>query len=1608
MPIVGIGLGDGGELALPQLLAALGQTENAAIVVIPSCHTAAEAFSTQLVGESGPLPQVVLQHTTVIEPNKIYLAPCCRTVTLYHDQLIVEETNAQSHPLSPIDHFLHSLATGMGDRSVGIILSGAGSDGALGLKEIGNADGSTFVQSPESAKVDSMPRNAVALAMADYVLSPTEIGRQLQSYLHHLLYTSAPLEADLLKKQIAKAIPQIAELVNKHTNHNFQHYKASTLTRRIQRRMNVLMLSSVEQYIDLLSESNDEVIALYHNLLIGVTQFFRNANAFEELSREAIADLFKDRAADDSVRIWVAGCATGEEAYSLAMLCREQMDLLTSPPEVQIFATDIDERALKIGRQGKYPSGIQEDVSPARLKRFFVKRGKQYQLAKEIREMVLFSSHNLIADPPFSRIDLISCRNLLIYLGPHLQKKLISLFHYSLKDEGYLFLGASENITSHRDLFEVLHAKYRLSRKKPTAVEQTEALATTAKPAPLPRDITVAADPHAELLQVMQRIVLDEFAPKSLVVDKQNQILCASSDMEKYLTVSGGTFENNIIKIARPGLRVGLRAALKEARHTCRKVVRDGLSVRWSKKTQRVVLTAQPMPEIGENTGLVMLIFDDAGLPLEPISAEAVDDAADSGRDPSVSVVAQLEAELTATRDEMEKLMQDMEAAHEELKASNDELLAMNEEMQSANEELQTSKEEIQASSEALSAANDDLENLLRSTQIATIFLDSALNVRKFTPTATEIYGLISADIGRPLTQLMPLADEMPPIPQLAEIVGGEVLEHTIAMQSGKYFLRRVLPYVDHSGEADGIVLTFTDITERKQWADALTERERQLSSLICSTAEGLFGIDTNGTCTFANAACARLLGYSSSSELIGRPVHQLVHDQCEIESSSMSHHRRIARAYLHGEKVHAIDGIFCRADGTSFSVEYWAYPQERDGEVVGCVVTFLDITVRLQMERELARKEAHLRQVIDNMLGFVGVLTPDGTLQEINQVALAAAAAQRSDVIGKKVWDCYWWNSDQQSANTLSQFVARAASGELVRHDFAARIAGNAHTVLDLMLVPVRDESGTIVHLVLSGIDISDRKRAEQALAASEERLALALRYSGTGIFEWDPNTDIVNCDRTQLALAGVHKSQLTGDELLSVVHQQDRKAIRLAVDRAMRGQDDFTVDFRIIQPDQQLHWLTARGKVVPSTGQHPLRLIGLTWEITEQKNTEAALKVARTLAESANSAKSAFIANMSHEIRTPMTAVLGYTDLLFARETDDEKRDQLRTIKRNGVYLLEIINDILDLSKIEAGKMEIERERFSLHQVVTDVQSMMHVRAVEQNLLFNVEYDGPIPSHVESDAKRLKQILVNLVSNAIKFTKSGSVTLVVRYLPRPRPQMQFDIIDTGIGMTEQQLARLFRAFSQGDASVSRNFGGTGLGLAISKRLAECLGGDITVRSVFGEGSTFSCTIDAGDVNHLDLIVPPRDEILEAEQEAKFKIELNCRVLVVDDRRDVRFLTRHFLDEAGASVELAEDGQQAVEFVQKVLNGVLAPVDVILMDMEMPRLDGYQAAIELRKLGFDKPIIALTADAMHGNMHRCIECGCDSYLSKPINGRALISLVEQYTKNRQFKPGPR
>ncbi len=978
--IVGIGVSGRGSAALCKLIEALPASPGMTLVIVPQGGTGKQVLS-EAVRRAASMRVAPVRSGARPAVDSIYVASPGVAVAI-DAQGLLRTTRIGKGPAALLDPFFISLAESHKDAAVGILLSGSGGDGAAGLQAIRDHGGMTMIGRADDDDAAS-GMAAEAAGPVDHVLAPEEMAAELAAYATFLRQSPGSQARATQRRSLVEHVRPICEMLERQTGHDFKHYKTSTLARRIQRRMHVTRCRTADAYVLLLERSREEAEALFKDLLIGVTAFFRDKEAFERLAGGVIPKLFENRRADETVRVWVPGCSTGEEAYSLAMLLREQADRAKDPPRVQVFATDIDARALRVARRGRYPLGIAQQVSEERLRRFFTQTGRRYEVSAALREMCLFSPHNLIADPPFSRLDLISCRNVLIYMGPPLQKKLVAVFHYALRPNGYLFLGPSESIESHAELFRTVDARQRISQRRPAAIRQ-EGL--TVKPhrerEPLP--LAPAEAEAGDVGRIAQRMVLDEFAPCYAVVNDEFRTIFLSPEVGKYLQPSGGTFDGNIVKMARSGLRAGLRSALTKAHKTRRRVVHNKINVRCDGGPQRLELTVQPMPALGQDAGLFLVVFKE----LPPMARRENGDGLPS--DEAEAVIAQLESELAGTREDLESAVQELEAANEELKSSNEELLSMNEELQSANEELETSKEEVQSGLDALARANTDLENLLSSSQIATIFLNDDHVIQRFTPAARRVYHLIESDVGRPLSHITHRAGDMPPLPS-ARAVGSakEVLESEIRV-NGQWYTRRVLPYLTRDGRREGLVVTFHDVTAQKQSQERLAESQERLQAAIDAGGVGTWRVDLARGRQTRDAPLNRILG------LAGRETTQELAD-----FHGRVHHddrREVERAWkraLRRRGDYQVEHRIIRPDGgVRWIRNHGRVLSGADGKPACATGAVADITERKAAEAALETRER--QQAAVARLGRDALVERD--LQAILDAA-ARTVAQTLDV---------------------------------------------------------------------------------------------------------------------------------------------------------------------------------------------------------------------------------------------------------------------------------------------------------------------------------------------------------------------------------------------------------------------------------------------------------------------------------------------------------------------------------------------------------------------------------------------------------------------------------
>ncbi len=846
-PIVGIGASAGGLEALEQFFKTVPVDCGMAFVVIQHLDPTRKALMAELLQKSTALPVTEAKDRMKVEPNHIYVIPPNYDLSIFHGVLHLLEMTAPRGLHLPIDSFFRALAADQQENSIGVILSGMGSDGTLGLRAIKEKAGGVFVQAPASAKFDSMPRSAIDAGLADVTATAKELPSKIIAYCQHTPLRNAPSSAKSRDKDLS-GLEKVVLLLRTQTGHDFSLYKNSTIYRRIARRMGLHQLAKISDYVRFLRSNPHEGELLFKELLIGVTNFFRDPVVWEQLKTEIIPELIARYPGGGTLRAWTTACSTGEEAYSLAIVFREALDTLkpTAHYALQIFATDLDKDAIEQARGGVYPANIAADVTEARLRRFFVQEERGYRVTKDIREMVIFAPQNLVMDPPFTKLDILTCRNLLIYLEADLQKKLLPLFHYSLNPNGVLLLGTSETIGQSGDLFTALPGKNRIYHRQETAQRpdlvdfpssfsrRHSGIAGGGLP-------PAAAPPAANLKALTDTLLLQRFSPAAVLTTLQGDVVYSSAKTGTYLEPAVGKANLNLFAMAREGLSGPLNEAFARAVREKTTVILKAVKIGTNGGSKVVDITVQAMTDPAPLRGMVLIVFQDVVVPTVTKRTSKAESSA-----LATVQLDQLALELRRSREELQSNREEMQTSQEELKSTNEELQSTNEELQSTNEELTTSKEEMQSMNEELqtvnhelnakvdelSLASDDMKNLLNSTNIATLFLDDQLKVRRFTTRTTSIIKLIPGDAGRPVTDIVTTLDYLELADDASEVLRSLVTcERQVSTSDGLWFEVRIMPYRTQDNRIDGVVITFVDVSESKTLEATLLETLAVLQS---------------------------------------------------------------------------------------------------------------------------------------------------------------------------------------------------------------------------------------------------------------------------------------------------------------------------------------------------------------------------------------------------------------------------------------------------------------------------------------------------------------------------------------------------------------------------------------------------------------------------------------------------------------------------------------------------------------------------------------------------------------------------------------------------------
>ena len=1573
MTVVGIGASAGGLEALRAFVGSLPAHTNMAYIIAQHLSPRHESMLVQLLARETDLPVAQISDGMAILPNTIAIAPANANLVVEGGLLHLTEPEDRPIPKPSVDAFFRSLADEFGDHAIAVVLSGTGSDGSHGIRSIKAAGGFTLAQSPDTAKYDGMPRAAMETGCVDMVMAPDRMVGELQ----RIADMSGRTLLIQPEQQEAPVYDRITRLVHRQTGLDLAAYKEKTIQRRLRRRMAARHMSTLDDYLALLQAEPHELQQFCQDVLISVTSFFRDPEAFEALREQLDAMLRKRRPGDD-IRIWTPGCATGEEAYSLAILLCDMLGPAVGDYRIQIFATDLDDTALGTARRGVYNAASLAELRPETVNRYFEPAGDQYKVNKALREMLVFARQNLLHDPPFLRLDMISCRNLLIYFNNDAQRRLFELFHYAINPGGLLFLGKSENVTRHEHLFMSLDSRWKIfqhrGNRSPRAAPPYRSGMTTPR-----EDPSAAVAPRTRLSAYdrMVRATLEHYAPPGLLVDDELVIQHILGDTSQYLRIPHGEPDFSVRNLVRHELRIDLAALVARVKKHGESV--SSRLIHLPDAGERVRVSVHPVTGELDQDLLYLISFDrQAATEASPRRETDAGDGTDAEHAESAERhIDDLEDELATTREHLQTVIEELETTNEELQSSNEELQSSNEELQSSNEELETTNEELQSTNEELTTVNEelgsktdelnaaytDIANVKDSLTDPLVVVDAGLRIKFCNPACDDIFAGGEALEGTPILDLE-LRLSVPRFRQrlMRVVQKGEQIEvqltqslHTTeeggepdgsAVQ--RFYLLRMQPYLDQDETVRGAVITFFDNTRIKRAEREARESESRLHAIVNRSPVITTVKDRQGRYVIANDAFESLLGLQPGGA-ISRVDADLL--PAPLASRNAEREREASRSDVTREHEESFE-----LGGQSYTFIVERFPlRDEDGQAYGLCTKALDITARRRAEEEIRLQSKALDAAINGIL-LADARRPDMPIVYVNPAFQRITGYPMEDALGANCRFLQGPDTDAEAVATIRQALHDGTSGRALLLNYRA---DGTPFWNDLSVAPVHDDLGKITHFVGVQQDVTQRVRSERARRENEERLRTAQDYAAVASFEWHPGNASLGTPEQLNKLFGITPAsrELTIMQLLRRVHAEDRHPLLRAARRCLQDRGEMDIEFRVDRDDGLHHWLQIRADAERDPQGRPIRLLGLVMDIGRRKDVENALLSARVEAEQANRAKSEFLSHMSHELRTPLNAILGFGQLLESdpdAPLNDTQTENVQHILKAGWHLLDLISEVLDLARIESGRLNVEYQPTDVRTVVED--SIRTVAPMADQRQIAVEHDVQFDGEFMSDTTRLTQILLNLLTNAVKYNHDGGHVRLVAWEAEQR--LHIAVSDTGIGISEADHDGLFESFNRLGQEGGR-IQGTGIGLVLVQRLLRLLGGDIQVASTPGQGSTFTISLPFVSADHVSHLTGTGNQA-NVHAAPATPPNKKLRVLYVEDNPSNMALAREIF-RRDPSIELLE----ATDADTGIAVATSEQPDLILMDLHLPGMHGREAleALRLDARTARIPVVAVSAD---------------------------------------------
>lgn len=1593
---VGVGASAGGVEALQELFANMPADTGASFIVVQHLSPDAISMMDKILRKSSQLPVLLAEENMVLEPNHIYLNIPGMTLTVQDGKIHLESAHNRDQMYLPINLMLNSLASEQNVHPLAVILSGSGSDGTIGIGSVKENGGVVIAQKPTESQYSSMPQSAIATGMVDLVEEVSQIGGAIGDYLKNPRIKNIQKDSELELYELTDDFKRILDVINKYSNIDFSCYKENTILRRVERRIAINKISGISEYLDFLISSEKEKGILFGDLLIGVTSFFRDKEAFTSLGKNVIKPLVKS---EKSLRIWSIACSTGEEAYSLAILICELIEKYNITTEVKIFATDADPASILTAQKGSYPEGALDGMEIGLVNKYFDQEDSNYTINEKIRKMIVFAKHNIFNDAPFSKLDLIVCRNMFIYVKPEMQQKAIGSFYRLLKRNGYLFLGNSESLGNMEEAFYATDKKWKIYQRNNEYNNNVHDFLIPDNMLDMSHRITAESEriPSKKFYSpnIFEKMLFS-FAGPSVLVDGTGKIVRIIQGGGKYINLQDGEFQNSLRSCFTPGLSTLLNHIMIELK-------KDNLKV-----IKKKVLGLDDYPNESLEITMTYFALEEGTYFLIQINQEELkeeDSTFLNLGELKDSRIHELEKELNESNWNLQLSIEESESRNEELQATNEELLAANEELQSTNEEMQSVNEELytinaelQNKIVELTTANADFNNLLLNAEIGALYIDENMCIRKITPIMLQNTNLLSTDVERPVMHINFLDSYVEFIDDIKLVAYDKrIIEKEVTDKNNVTWLIRIRPYFETPNDFGGVLVTMFDITKRLETA------KFELKRLTDSVPGGVLRMhyENELIIDYANDSFYAMMGYMSQE--IRENFHNR-YDKLIKPEDWLILKEKIIYAIENEELLKAEYRIQKKSGIIAWhSIQAVLYKENQKYEFQ-CIIT--DVSLIKAYENQLKKERDYYNALYENVVcGIVQYEKDDESLRcyNANLEAIKMLGYETIEEFRNQQFQTLTEVAQEDDINEVAKkLLALNDIGECIAFEHRIyRKDGSIGWVSGAAKVIIAPSGKKLIQSTF--MDITDEKRIQEQLKKErdqyDELYNMLYHTAVCGIIQVDVKAKkVLNLNREALRILDKKDFNEMEQSLfcenncendLSCIGNAFHSLTKIGEQKAVKLQLEVAKNNRIIE-----------GFVDWITGDDTKKIVQFTFlDISErEKLKEAEMQLA--IAVKSSEAKTNFLSKMSHEIRTPMNGIVGMLDMamLYIKQ-EDKVIECLNKMKRSMGHLQCLINDILDMSKIESGKMCLEEKPFDLNIFLQDIINEFNYSASEKGIKikFNKEYKH---NFLSSDSLRLREIIGNLMGNAIKFTQEqGIVALTVKEqeMDKDKSEFTFTVQDTGCGISKEDQRIIFNIFEQGNTENTFESTGSGLGLAISKDLVTMLGGKLDVKSELGEGALFTFTVP--------ITISSSKEIKARSLPKVKKSYAGYRVLLAEDNELNAEIAKTFLTAFQFEVVVKENGQEALkEYVSR-------PdfyYDLILLDIRMPILDGHKTASAIREANKKDsgsiPILAMSANAFSEDIAASLDSGMNGHIAKPIDMQKLIYVINKYLKKDKAK----